>query len=187
MLKNKSLQIFLKEIKSSSKVKSIGISLGSKNIIDNLDKLSQYEFIDYIQVPYSLDNPKLIYSINKWKEQYTGNLNLIGRSIFLHGLMCKNNPSLILDSNDHRSRKYSNELIEKVNIFKLEIKKKLDISLRDAILLFSINNKHLKNVIIGATKEAHIQDWKNIITGDKMNNDFSEKILKISNNIFSKE
>ncbi|WP_417324959.1 aldo/keto reductase [Halarcobacter sp.] len=186
-LKKQELQVFLQELKTKNKVRSIGVSIGSKNVIQNLEAISQYDFIDYVQLSYSIDNPKMIYAINNWKEKYLGNLNLIGRSIFLHGLFTKETPSLIRNLDDHRSRKYSNKLIEKVIKFKNIVNEEFSMTLKDAILLFSINNKNINSVVIGATQKKYITEWSLLLKEKQINKDFSNNFLKIANEVFTDE
>jgi len=168
LLSNRSKTIYstLSRLKKMKKYNKIGISIYNFNTLMKVIKKFK---IDFIQVPFNVFDTRLLDKklLNLLKKK---KIEVHARSIFLQGLLVKNN---------YKIPAHLKDLKNNVKIWKNWVKEQ-NISQLNACLQFAFCTKEINKFVIGFNK---FDEFKEIINFKKKNLNFKEIRFKTKKNV----
>lgn len=176
----------LERLRLQGKIRYIGVSLRSSHMQgQQLERWLSCPFISSIQLDYSIEQPGRLMHL----ERCSLSLPVIARSIFRHGLLLKAaTASVAYGSNDHRSRKVNDGLVQQFrNFADLARTSCPDRSLIEALLKLAMSCRSIAVTLVGATSPTQVAEITAAISSEALATEERALLLKASAAVFGSQ
>ncbi len=169
VLAQEDLWMTLESLKRMGKILSVGVSLRSSDARDPDSPWWQQPGIDVWQVPYSPIAQSEVSGIDLAVKQQRNPTFVLARSVLHHGLLVSPRRSAELSEDDHRRKKISDVLLERVERFwSIALPGASSTDQIRAALAFTLGSNSVSSAIIGATSTIHVKALAELLRDDRI-------------------